>query len=27
MKIISTVIQTPFPFENNNSHTGVVTEP
>ncbi|HFW5393665.1 TPA: protein kinase [Salmonella enterica subsp. enterica serovar Waycross] len=27
MKITSTIIQTPFPFENNNSHTGIVTEP
>ncbi len=27
MKITSTIIQTPFPFENNNSHAGIVTEP
>lgn len=27
MKITSTIIQTHFPFENNNSHTGIVTEP
>lgn len=27
MKITSTIIQTPFSFENNNSHTGIVTEP
>lgn len=27
MKITSTIIQTPFPFENNNSHTCIVTEP
>ncbi|EMO1491474.1 protein kinase, partial [Shigella sonnei] len=26
MKITSTIIQTPFPFENNNSHAGIVTE-
>ncbi|EMG4455149.1 protein kinase, partial [Shigella sonnei] len=25
MKITSTIIQTPFPFENNNSHAGIVT--
>ncbi|ELQ9821149.1 protein kinase, partial [Escherichia coli] len=24
MKITSTIIQTPFPFENNNSHAGIV---
>ncbi|EFV9560089.1 protein kinase, partial [Shigella sonnei] len=23
MKITSTIIQTPFPFENNNSHAGI----
>lgn len=27
MKITSTIIQTHFPFENNNSHAGIVTEP
>ncbi|HBA9710846.1 TPA: type III secretion system effector protein kinase OspG [Escherichia coli] len=27
MKITSAIIQTPFPFENNDSHAGIVTEP
>lgn len=27
MKITSTIIQTPFLYENNNSHAGIVTEP
>ncbi len=27
MEIISAIIQTPFPFENNNSHAGIVTDP
>ncbi|MBN3262388.1 OspG family effector kinase [Pectobacterium brasiliense] len=27
MKITSTIIQTPFLYENHNSHTGIVTEP
>ncbi|WP_447858513.1 OspG family effector kinase [Enterobacter ludwigii] len=27
MKITSTIMQTPFLYENHNSHTGIVTEP